>query len=421
MGIRSATELAQQLTRGQAGEEIAKALAKELSGRGGKPVRFLEREDLGTAARLELAENHGRQEHRVLWRPGFPAVEHLQVHELYHLHMILGARDQQSNQLFTSTEDHKAAFRTSVLPTLRKLRNEGVAEEAAEHYIAALFKGFLLQIYNAPLDLFIEFDMHREHPGIRPYQFLSLGRMVQEAVQACTDPQALNAAPPAVASASRVYNATHAMLLKELYGIDRMADLKASAKEVQLATKLYDEFKEYRADRQPGEEYEVVQHWAGDLQLEAFFALVPERPAAPAGTSLEEQLRGIEADPIGDFATDPEAAQQMRTFQEKAREQGANMAVVMYMVDALKHFKGMDHAAIKKAAFEIAMLGTQGIHPEKQGYKLASVSGTTFSGFHLLAYYYISFKLVLPELLPELQLPYDAEYAMAEQLYTATP
>ena len=70
---------------------------------------------------------------------------------------------------------------------------------------------------------------------------------------------------------------------------------------------------------------------------------------------------------------------------------------------------------------EAISLGTQGIHPEKQGYKLASVSGTTFSGFHLLAYYYVSFKLVLPELLPELHLPYDAEYAMAEQLYTATP
>ncbi|MCB1090831.1 MAG: hypothetical protein KDL87_04830, partial [Verrucomicrobiae bacterium] len=77
--------------------------------------------------------------------------------------------------------------------------------------------------------------------------------------------------------------------------------------------------------------------------------------------------------------------------------------------------------AVKKSAFEIAMLGTQGIHPEKQGYKLASVPGTTFSGFHLLAYYYVSFKLVLPELLPDLQLPYDAEYGMAEHLYTAAP
>jgi len=95
--------------------------------------------------------------------------------------------------------------------------------------------------------------------------------------------------------------------------------------------------------------------------------------------------------------------------------------VVMFMVDALTHFKGQPLSTIKEAATEIAMLGTQGIHPEKHGYKLHKVPGKTFSGYHLLAYYYVSFKLALPEVLGDLQLPFDEEFAMAEQLYTATP
>lgn len=419
--MQLAIEMAQQFIHRATGREIVQRMTEALTQRAGKLVVTRSDGTITTAAKLEVAENHGRGEHRVVYRPGFPAVEHLQLHELYHLRMILDARQEAANQLFTSNADHLSAFRTSVADTARKLRKEGVADDAVGRYIDALFNGFLLQIYNAPLDLFIEFDMHREHPGIRPYQFLSLGRMVHEAVQASTSPQALNAAPPAVASASKVYNATHALVLKELYGVDRVPDLKCTPKELQLAIKLYDEFKEYRDDRQPGEEYELVQHWAKDLQLDRFFALLPEHVQRTNAGPLEAQLNNIEADPIGSYESDPEKVALMRTFQEKAREQGTNMAVVMYMVDALKFYKGQSKQAIQKSAFEIAMLGTQGIHPEKQGYKLASVPGTTFSGFHLLAYYYVSFKLVLPELLPDLQLPYDAEYAMAEQLYTATP
>ena len=39
--------------------------------------------------------------------------------------------------------------------------------------------------------------------------------------------------------------------------------------------------------------------------------------------------------------------------------------------------------------------------------------GKTFSGYHLLAYYYVSWKLAIPEMLAQLQLPYDAEYEVA--------
>lgn len=419
--MQLASEMAQQFIHKETGREIVQRMTEALATRAGKPVVTRPDDALTTAAKLEVAETHGRNEHRLVYRPGFPAVEHLELHELYHLRMILDARQEAANQLFTSNDSHLTAFRTSVADTARKLRKEGVADEAVGRYIDALFKGFLLQIYNAPLDLFIEFDMHREHPGIRPYQFLSLGRMVHEAVQASTSPQALTAAPPAVASASKVYNATLALVFKELYGVDRVPDLKCTPKEVQLANKLYDEFKEYRNDRQPGEEYELVEHWAKDLQLEKFFALVPEERRTAGDGSLADQLNSIEADPIGDYSADPEKVREMQDFQARQKELGVNMAVVMYMVDALKHFKAEPMNKIKMTAFEIAMLGAQGIHPEKQGYKLANVPGTTFSGYRLLAYYYVSFKLAVPEVLPDLKLPYDTEFGMAEQLYSAAP
>lgn len=418
--LQHALDSAQQLVKDGQGRQQVERLADQLARRCGKPVEVRADASIATAARLEVAENHGRAEHLVAFKPGYPAVEHLQMHELYHLRMILDARDKGCNKRFMTTPEHRRLFKAYASEAVLRMKRQGTPEPAAEQTIDALFHGFVLQVYNAPLDLFIEYDIHREHPQLQPFQFLALGRLVDEAVAAGTNAQALEYFGERITTPNRVYTATLAVLYRELYGVDRVLDLKLNAKERGFAEAFYDEFKEYRDDREPGEEYEVLAHWAKDLDIDFLFQLVDESPSRSTDP-LQRTLDAIEADPIGSYEADPDKVAQMRTFQQRAKELGVNMAVAMYMVDALKFFRGKDNATIKKAAFEIAMLGTQGIHPEKQGYRLASVPNVTFSGFHLLAYYYISFKLVLPELLKDLQLPYDKEYALAEQLYSATP
>ncbi len=103
-------------------------------------------------------------------------------------------------------------------------------------------------------------------------------------------------------------------------------------------------------------------------------------------------------------------------FISSQKEFGTNMAVVMYMVDALKHFEGQPIEKIKEAAFEIAIFGRQDIVPDKKGYKLSNVPGKEFSGFRLLAYYYVSWALAIPEMLEQLNLPYDEEFKLAKNL-----
>jgi hypothetical protein len=62
------------------------------------------------------------------------------------------------------------------------------------------------------------------------------------------------------------------------------------------------------------------------------------------------------------------------------------------------------------------MLGTQGFFPDKQGYVVASIPDKSFSGYHILAYYYVSWAMAIPEMLKELQLPFDKEYEMAKMM-----
>jgi hypothetical protein len=107
----------------------------------------------------------------------------------------------------------------------------------------------------------------------------------------------------------------------------------------------------------------------------------------------------------------------METFLESQKEMGLNMAVVMFMGGALQFFEDKNKDEIKKIAFEIAMQGTQGYDPNVSNYKLSSIPNKDFSGYQILAYYYVSWSIAMPEMLGELQLPFDEEYKVASTMF----
>ncbi|KUO60381.1 hypothetical protein APF79_09590 [bacterium BRH_c32] len=63
------------------------------------------------------------------------------------------------------------------------------------------------------------------------------------------------------------------------------------------------------------------------------------------------------------------------------------------------------------------MQGTMGYSPDKDGYLISKIPNKSFSGYHILAYYYVSWAIAIPEMLSEIKLPYDDEYKLAKQLY----
>src|SRR5699024_5090424 len=93
------------------------------------------------------------------------------------------------------------------------------------------------------------------------------------------------------------------------------------------------------------------------------------------------------------------------------------MAATMYIVDALQYFEDKSIDEIRKVGFEIGMLGRSGIdtnNPEKK-YSLKSIPDKRFSGLHLLAYMYTSFKEFEPDM--NTGIDFDEEYKQAKMLY----
>jgi len=62
-------------------------------------------------------------------------------------------------------------------------------------------------------------------------------------------------------------------------------------------------------------------------------------------------------------------------------------------------------------------LGRTGIDPSSADtYTLHHVPNQTFSGYRMLSWMYVAWSLTAPQIIPEMQLPYEKEYAAAQRL-----
>lgn len=416
ISVRLVFESANHLIKSRDGLLAVKNYLHKLEFLGEKEIVLIPDTKITTAAKFELAENYSRPKHTVRYKPDYPAYEHLVMHELVHLDFILQARKEGINQMFVSSPDQKRKFITTLEPSVKKLQKLGLSESSISQFCNSLFDGLNLQALNTPIDLFIEDFIYSEYPVLRSYQLLSLHNMITEGIKAVTDKRIVDLSPRDILSKSKIFNLVNALQFRALFGIDLINDFHASSAELKMALVFYDEYLQYKDDRSPTEEYELVQHWAEDLKLDKYFELIDENEYRTKRLNIDNLLSSIERDPFDLETKDPKKEREMDKFQQSQKEIGTNMAVVMFMVDALKYFKDMPKAEIKKIAFEIAMQGVQGYNPDNKGYKLNSVPGKEFSGYHIMAWYYISWMLAMPDDISILNLPFDNEYKIALQM-----
>jgi tetratricopeptide (TPR) repeat protein len=411
--VRQAFEISKKIIATDTGKKIFREYRHKLEFDGDRKIDIFQDEEIPTAAKFEFAENYDRETHIVKYKPSYPAVEHLIMHELVHLDFVIEARKGELNQLFISTQNHKTEFIKGLEPIIKKFNKMGISEKSIADYCSNLFEGINRQIFNTPIDLFIENFLYNEFAQLRPFQFISLYNMLQEGLKAVTDKKVVELSPKDIISKSKVYNIVNAIQFKELFGFDFIKDFNATPSEMKLAKDFYDEYLQYKEDKEPAEEYELVLHWAEDLKLDKNFEIVNEHEYRTKRTDIDNLLSSIEKDPYDLESKDPYKQREMEKFKKSQEQIGINMAVAMFMVDALQFFEAMPQEEIKKIAIEIAMQGTQGYRPDKDDYRINSIKGKTFSGYHILAYYYVSWSLSIPEMVSQLNLPYEAEYKMA--------
>ena len=414
-----AVSTATKIIDSDSGMKSLKSFLHKLEFEGDRKIEVIEDDTLPTIAKMELAENYNRDSHVIRYKPNYPAKEHLMMHELVHIHFVIEARKENVNQAFVTHQKHKNDFITAHESWIKRMVKLGMTEESVGKVIVDLFTGLNRQIYNVPIDLFIEEFLFNTYPDLRPYQFLSLFSIVREGIEATTSKKIVELMPKDVVRNSKIYNMILAFQYKDLYGIDLINEFQAEPSELKTAKTLYLEHFDYKEDREAGEEYELIQNWANDLNLGGNFELILENELFKKSADFDSLLDSIEKDPYGFESNQKIKQRNQDKFDKTQAENGTNMAVVMFMVDGLRYFQDMPKQDITKIAIEIAMTGTQGIKPDQQGYKIGGIPDKLFSGYHLLAYYYISWVLTAPDMVDSLNLPYKNEYEMAKMMYKA--
>ncbi len=249
--------------------------------------------------------------------------------------------------------------------------------------------------------MFIENLLFHKFEKLRPFQLISLYNLTKEYIESATSSKISEVIPGFVGSKNKILNLVSAMQFAELFQIDYTNDFKPTSAELKIATQFYAEFKAVGKEIPAGIEYDLIETWSKRLQIDYMFQSVPE-----AEYKFSQAVKTSE---ISHEDTE------MARFLQSAEVMGTNPAVVMHMIGALEFFSKIPTQDVKKIAVDIATLGMSGINPDHKGYEVPSIPKQSFSGYQLLAYYYVSFSIAMPELLPKLQLPYKDEFEIAQK------
>lgn len=391
-------------------------------------IEIEEDDTLDLSAKLEYGPTHHRDYHLIKYNPKKPFMEHLAIHEMMHLQMNLEADKVNNNKVIISNNDNVIAFRTKYAAWIKKLVNR-FEHSKAMNLVEQIHRGYMLQVMNCPLDLFVEKRMYDKYPIVRAIQLLLLMEQETYNIKAIKGSENSKFVPLDIVQNSKVMNIVTSMHFEHLFGLRFYQEYKPTRAQFDQAKDFYDEFLAYD-DYKPGEEYELVEYFMDSLHAERFMSILPLSDYFDDSFDRMEKTKAMrdaalgEDAPAGGNSFDGLTEEQKKNqddfyAQNKDGEDPMKtMMMSMYMLGALEYFDGMDKMEIKKIAFEIAMIGTTGISPDKKsGYKVPSIPEKDFGGYQLLAYYYVSWALAIPEMLASLGLPFDTAWATAQEMW----
>ena len=419
---RGVREEIQKLTMTVANEIVSKTNYEEieieqeklqLSKMTSVPMRVEQDANLNVSARLEYHVSRNRDYNRVVYNTTKKYHEHLLMHEFMHLEMNIEASNVSKNKLTFSGTKERDAFSKWIAPQMSKIKTQLTAERF-KAFEEQLYTGLLLQATNSALDLLVEDRIYSKYPKMHPIQMLSLVGMELENVESVKR-TANSALPAKVVSANKIMNMVSAMHLHDLYGFDITPHYKGSVMEKKKAEDLYEEYKAYKDDYKPGEEYDLMEYFIDSLGLSEFICIENEIHFKELNIKPKEEYPAE--------CIDPESHEEQNAAFAEMHKDGENetetFMMSMYMLGALQYMKPMPKHDVHRIAIEIAMVGMNGISPEKKGYKIASIPNKEFRGYEFLAYYYVSWAIAVPEKVDQLGLPFSKAYETALQMYNA--
>ena len=393
--MESLVRLSRELSK-SAEKTILETKLKEVENVGGVSIDIEEDKSLGVPAKMELAERYRTKNHKIKWNSELckNGSYYYLIHELEKQLLRIEAKLAGCSASFmhdrTGLEKFKEKTSLYITEKLKSVTNVKDVDEL----LLMLMSGMGGQIMNTPLDYIVFDRLFNKNPELRPLQVCAVYELAIGSI-ASVSAAGSNLFPKNVVRVNRVLNGVTFNQYRDLIGLDIVDELSLPADELRQANELYKKFVTVLSSFKPGDEWKLVEDVLSELRCEGIFKVEYEK-------------------------TDAQKEEATKTFQERfssGDDIALNMAIKMYMVDAIKSLRVLPVEQVKKIAAEIAYLGMRGIKPDqKSGYSVPALDNRDMSGCQMLAYYYVSWKIGFPEAISKLGLPFDKEYEEALSL-----
>ena len=160
--------------------EPVKSILSEVEAATGKPLRFVEKDELNTFAAVKIARKT-MPTHVVFYRAQHDAIiNHLVAHECGHILRMFGAPEEK--RLIPAKPKDPRAMLQEIEGDLNRISKLIPMQELVR--VAGMWTdGLVRQLTNYPPDIMIEKWIYDGYPELRPYQLQSLERQNQQALK----------------------------------------------------------------------------------------------------------------------------------------------------------------------------------------------------------------------------------------------
>lgn len=169
----------------------------------GKGIEFIQKEDLPTYAKTQMARKH-MPSHLIYYKKEHDEIiNHLIVHECGHLFRIFKCQENQRLMPYNNQTIKYNALKKiekEILPLTKILSEDQIA-----HIIDIWYHGLIRQVTNLPTDIMIEKWIFDRFPKLRPLQLKSLKKQLVESVAGLTE-TVQRITPDTILYASNVMN-----------------------------------------------------------------------------------------------------------------------------------------------------------------------------------------------------------------------
>ncbi len=182
--------------------EPVKSILSDVEAATGKPLKFIEKEELGVFATVKLARR-SMPAHIILYRRQHDQIiNHLVAHECGHILRMFGVPEEK--RLIPATPNDDSVVLQELDRDLKRLSSVIPMRDLIQ-IISTWRDGLIRQLTNYPPDIMIEKWIYDGYPELRKYQLASLeGQLDQALAGLSRDIQMVT--PPKVYNASNMMN-----------------------------------------------------------------------------------------------------------------------------------------------------------------------------------------------------------------------